>query len=55
MPPEQEPGLEYTRRVVPSKQFAAGGELHVTLAQGSGLQVAEAASHPKGQGVSVVE
>jgi hypothetical protein len=39
------------RRVVVLKQSAAGGELHVTFMQGSGLQVPLV--QPKAQTVSV--
>lgn len=53
MPPEQVPIAEYVRRVVLLKQSAAGGELQLTLAQGSGLHWFDAALQPNVQGVSV--
>lgn len=53
MPPEQVPIAAYVRRVVLLKQSAAGGELQLTLAHGSGLHWFDAALQPKGQPVSV--
>ena len=50
---EQLPIAEYVRRVVPLKQSAAGGELQVTLAQGSALHWLVDALHPKAHVVSV--
>ncbi len=50
MPPEQVPGELYVRRVLESAQSAPGGELQLTLAQGSLLHAAPL--HPKGQVMS---
>lgn len=51
MPLEQVPGELYVRLVVASKQFAPGGELHETPAQGSALQAPPL--QPKGHTVSL--
>lgn len=51
MPAEQLPGAEYVRRCVDDAQSAAGGELQVTVAHGSGLHWL--LLQPKGHTVSV--
>lgn len=51
MPLVQVPGELYVRRVVESAQSAPGGVLHVTVAQGSPLQIPP--EHPKEHAVSV--